>query len=297
MFVMKNNDICFFSPKLLIMNPKHIFNLNIVFAMSLAFCIITSCKKDDNSSVTDKATDLIFSPQDDKALGQKVVTEIESNPTEYPVLSEAANPVPYQHIKRIRDALLNSGKVKYKTEFEWTVKIIQKDSVLNAFCTPGGYIYVYTGLIKYLDTEDQLAGVLGHEIGHADLRHSKSMMITQFGIQLLLDMTLGKASQTTVAQISKSIVGLQFSKAHETESDTISVRYLAGTSYQCSGTAGFFEKLEAEGKGCSSLKEFFSTHPCPDNRIQNIKTKAQNIGCSTTPIGGNSYQEFKNSLP
>src|SRR3990172_4855265 len=278
------------------MKTKKLFSLAVitmVFIMNFLF----SCKKDDNRTITEKIIDVVLSPSDDKALGLKVVTEIESNPTEYPVLNETTYPIPYQHIRRIKDVILNSGKIKHKTEFEWIVKIIQKDDVLNAFCTPGGYIYVYTGLIKYLDTEDQLAGVLGHEIGHADLRHSTDMMVAQYGAAFLMEIVLGKTSQSTVAQVSKSIVGLQFSKTNETESDTISVRYLSPTSYQCSGASGFFEKLEADGKGCNSLKEFFSTHPCPDNRIQNIKTKAQNLGCSTTPIGGTSYQEFKSSLP
>ena len=54
--------------------------------------------------------------------------------------------------------------------------------MLNAFCTPGGYIYVYTGLIKYLDNEAQLAGVLGHEIAHADLRHVTDQLTEQYGV-------------------------------------------------------------------------------------------------------------------
>jgi len=71
---------------------------------------------------------------------------------------------------------------KHKDDFAWQVKIIDDPETLNAFATPGGYIYVYTGLIKFLDTEDQLAGVMGHEIAHADLRHSTRQMTSSYGV-------------------------------------------------------------------------------------------------------------------
>ena len=66
------------------------------------------------------------------------------------------------------------------------LRIIHDDSTLNAFCTPGGYIYIYTGILKFLDSEDEFAGVLGHEIAHADLRHSTRQMTKQYGVQILL---------------------------------------------------------------------------------------------------------------
>ena len=62
------------------------------------------------------------------------------------------------------------------SDFDWELKIIHDDETLNAFCAPGGYIYVYTGLIKFLAHEDNLAGVIGHEIAHADLRHSTQQL-------------------------------------------------------------------------------------------------------------------------
>jgi predicted Zn-dependent protease len=56
----------------------------------------------------------------------------------------------------------------HSKDFSWRIRIIANDSVLNAFCTPGGYIYFYTGILKYLESEDQLAGVMGHEMAHAE---------------------------------------------------------------------------------------------------------------------------------
>ena len=64
----------------------------------------------------------------------------------------------------------NSSYIKYKNVFPYKIEIIQDDSTVNAFCIPGGYIYVYTGLIKFLNNEAALTGVIAHEIAHAENR-------------------------------------------------------------------------------------------------------------------------------
>lgn len=236
----------------------------------------------------------IFTLEDDKKLGKQVANQIASDPTTYPVLNEADYPDSYNYLRTLRDRILNSGKVNHKDDFVWEVKIIKDDNTLNAFCTPGGYIYVYTGIIKYLDTEDQLAGVMGHEIAHADRRHSTDAMTREYGIQTLLNIALGQ-NQSGLTKLASQLLDLKYSRGHETEADEYSVIYLSGTAYQCNGAAGFFQKMEASG-GSGGTPEFLSTHPNPDNRIANIGNKASELGCSTTPSGFD-YTAFKNSLP
>ena len=75
---------------------------------------------------------------------------------------------------------------------ESSQEIIKDDNVQNAFATPGGHIYVFTGLIKFLDNESQLAGVLGHEMAHADRRHTSRQLQNEYGINLLLSVVLGE---------------------------------------------------------------------------------------------------------
>ena len=94
-----------------------------------------------------------------------------------------AYPDAYAHLDALRDDILASGEVAYADEFDWETHFIQDDEVLNAFAAPGGYIYVYTGLMRYLEEEDQLAGVLGHEIAHAANRHSTEQLTKQYGIE------------------------------------------------------------------------------------------------------------------
>lgn len=256
-----------------------------------------SCKKKgEEAGATCTPLNLnLFSLQRDIDLGAQVAAEIAKDPTTYPILDESTYSTAYAHIHRITTKILNSGNVKHKADFVWQVKIIKDDSTLNAFCTPGGYIYVYTGIIKYLDSEDDLAGVLGHEIAHADNRHTTETMTREYGINTLLQVVLGNDPNTLVVLV-KNLTDLKYSRCHEAEADDYSVRYLSGTNYRCNGAASFFQKIVANGG--SSTPEFLSTHPDPGNRVENINKQATSNGCNTTtPAPDGDYANFKASLP
>lgn len=235
----------------------------------------------------------LFTLEQDKELGAQVAAEINSNPAEYPVLDSASNVDAYAYLYKMRNKILNSGNVAHKDDFKWQLKIIHDDSTLNAFCTPGGYIYVYTGLMKYLDSEDQLAGVLGHEIGHADLRHSTRQMTKTYGVQFLLDILAG--DRALLKQMTTALVGLKFSRSHESEADEASVNYLCPTDYNAAGGAKFFEKLEEAGG--ARQPEFLSTHPNPANRIEHFYSVQETLGCTGDRDYKTEYERMLSKLP
>lgn len=252
------------------------------------FPFINSCSKDGLN---------IFSVQDDIKLGQQTKEQIEANPSEFPILNESTHAAAYNYIRSIKDDILASNTLKHKDDFAWEIYIIKDDNTLNAFCTPGGYIYVYSGLIKFLDDKSSLAGVMGHEMAHADQRHTTRLLTKQYGLQTLLDIVLGK-NQGALSNLALNLVSLKFSRSEESDADEHSVIYLCPTRYYSNGAAHFFEKLNEAGNN-NNPPAFLSTHPNPDNRIHNINTKASELGCSDT-INENenitSYQQFKNSL-
>jgi len=233
----------------------------------------------------------LFPVEDDVKLGKQVAAEIASKPSEFPILPERGNEAVYKYIRNITNKILNSGQVQYKDKFVWQVKIIKDDKTLNAFATPGGYIYVYTGLIKYLDSEDQLAGVMGHEIAHADRRHSTKQMTQTLGVQLLLAAALG--DREAVQQVATGIIGLKFSRNHESDADDHSVKYLCRTSYNAAGAAGFFKKISSSG---GRVPEFLSTHPNPANRVAEIEAKKKELGCRGIQTNKSEYARIKKLL-
>ena len=238
----------------------------------------------------------IFPISQDKQLGLQVKQEIASNPAEYKVLDRKKHAAAYKHLDRMMGAILNSGELKYREEFAWETYIIQDDNVLNAFCTPGGYIYVYTGLIKYLENESDLAGVLGHEVAHADRRHSTAQLTKLYGVEILSSIALGENSGNTIAQVAKSLASLKFSRNHETDADAHSVKYLCPTPYKADGAASFFQKL-LDNQQSGGTPEFLSTHPSPADRVAKITAKKTELACSGTKTNNKLYKEFQNALP
>ncbi len=265
-----------------------------LITLSLVSVLMASCSlfQNDGDTKKDKLPSgglNLFTIEQDKQLGAQVAGQIDASTAEYPVLDSASNVEAYKFIYNLRDRILATGKVKHKDEFVWRLRIIKDDSTLNAFCTPGGYIYVYTGIIKYLDTEDELAGVMGHEMAHADLRHSTRQMTKSTGLQILNEALLG--DREALKQITAGVIGLKFSRAHETEADQMSVHYLCGTEYDADGGAGFFEKIEASGG--ARTPEFLSTHPNPANRIENYHKWAKENGCAPGRDNTQRYANFK----
>lgn len=236
----------------------------------------------------------IFSVEDDKALGAEIDAEILADPATYPILDEDEYSEAYDLLNDIRDRILAEGEVTHAQDFLWKLRIIHDDEILNAFCTPGGYIYVYTGLIKYLENEAELAGVMGHEMAHADLRHATDQLTEQYGISLLVSIVLGE-NAGVLTDIAQGLAGLAFSRADESQADEYSVIYLCPSEYYAAGAAGFFQKIEDEGG--VDVPEFLSTHPNPDNRIEDILAKYEELGCGPGELFEDRYEDLIDALP
>ncbi len=236
----------------------------------------------------------------DVELGRQSARAILEDPEEYPLLSPEEYPEAYEHLQRIVREVLENEELQYGDLFVYdSVKIIHNDDVLNAFCAPGGFIYVYTGLIQYLDAEDHLAGVLGHEIAHAELRHSSLKLQKDFGKQALVGfvaLTWPFLGDVVAAEILHELTSLSYSRRQEAESDGMSVRYLAESRYACDGTAGFFEKLLREGDGVR-IPEVLSDHPDAESRVREVRQLAAELGCGTELSGSSEWQAFQTSLP
>lgn len=247
--------------------------------------LLTACTEDVN----------LFSIEDDIELGQQVRDEILNTPEEYTVLDEAAYPEAYAAIRRIRDEVLASGQVEHADDFAWEVYLVQDDETLNAFCAPGGYMFFYTGILKYLQEEDHFAGVMGHEMAHAAARHSSEQLTQAYGISTLIGLVLGEGDAATIAQVAAGVATLEFSREDEAEADALSVQYLCETGYSAAGAAGFFEQLEEEG--AAEVPEFLSSHPSNASRVEDIRAAAEEAGCSTALAVDADWAAVQATLP
>jgi predicted Zn-dependent protease len=242
----------------------------------------------------------LFAPADDVQLGQQLDQEITSKPSEYPVLNSATHT---QYVQNMVNEILKSPEIKYKDVFSYKIKIINTNTI-NAFAAPGGYLYVYKGLLKFCDNEATLAGILAHEIAHAERRHATKRMSKQYGISMLLSVVLGD-NPSMLEQIGANLLTglalLKNSRDDEYEADEYSFLYLKSTKWYPGAIKNFFEKISAQQQSePTKFEELLSTHPMDSKRTEQINGYLTQYSISA-PTEANlfsaSYQQWRNTLP
>jgi predicted Zn-dependent protease len=244
----------------------------------------------------------IFSDSDDINLGQQIDSEIKKDAKQYPILQNRPDVKTY--CINITKKILASPAVKKNGVYAYQVEVIKDDSTINAFCTPGGYIYVYTGLLKFVDNEATLAGVLGHEIAHAERRHATQRMTKAYGVQMLLSLVLGENPNQIASIAANLFTGLGLlanSRADETEADEYSFKYLSASEYYPGAIRFFFDKIGAAGtRQGGSFERLLSTHPLPQDRVDHVKemlAKAGNPPVTESNTIAARYKDFRAKLP
>lgn len=167
---------------------------------------------------------------------------------------------------------------------DWEFVVFEDDDQINAFAMPGGKVAVYTGLLKVVETDDELAVVIGHEVAHVAARHSNerfSYGLLQSGLINIGAIALsGTGLGYTESEILLSAVGagaelgvmLPFSREHENEADYIGLLYAAEAGYDPYAAITFWERIEAmDDDGGPS--ELLSTHPSGETRIRKLWTR------------------------
>lgn len=168
---------------------------------------------------------------------------------------------------------------------EWEFVVFESDDI-NAFALPGGKVGVYTGLLELVDSDDELATVMGHEIAHVTSRHgaertSQNYAVAGLGLATAIglemsDMDPGRRNAILGLYGAGATVGyvLPYARTHETEADAIGLRFAAGAGYDPRAAARFWRKMQAANAGRARPPEFLSTHPSDDRRIERLEELA-----------------------
>jgi predicted Zn-dependent protease len=213
----------------------------------------------------------LFSKQQDVELGREYAQQVERQM--YVVPDKDLT----DYVNRVGMRLVRQGQLD---DYPYYFKVVQEDSI-NAFALPGGPMYVHTGLLKAVENEAQLAGVLAHELSHVVLRHGTHQATKAQFVQLGALLVTGAASRGggltgALAQLGIGLGAnsylLSFSRGMESEADLLGAYTMARAGYNPIELARFFEKLESQGGSQNSLvARFLSDHPSPGNRIQAIE--------------------------
>lgn len=162
----------------------------------------------------------------------------------------------------------------------WEV-VVFEDNTLNAFALPGSKIGVHTALINLVDNQDQLASVIGHEIGHVIAKHSNERMSQEMAMKTGMGMiqasgTLGPTSLGLLGLGAQYGVLLPYSRTHESEADLIGLDLMAKSGFDPRQSIILWQKMAQASQASQQPIEFMSTHPADSTRIQNLQQHMAN---------------------
>ncbi len=231
--------------------------------------------------------DAILSKSDEAQIGRAIMHSIRGSGqlVEDPLITEYVNEIGHRVA-----AYANDGDHKF-TFF------VVNDPAINAFALPGGFIGVHTGLLEATRSEDELAGVLAHEIAHVTQRHiaravhanqRQSLLSTAIMLGAIVAGAAGAGGDAmqgaiAVAQGTQAQAQINFTRSNEYEADRIGIAALSDAGFDPQGMASFFEVISrASGSGEYRLPEFLSTHPVSSDRIAEARGRAREYPVAST---------------
>jgi predicted Zn-dependent protease len=211
----------------------------------------------------------LISEQEELQMGAQFAKQLETE------LKFVNDPETNAYIDRLGQSI---AKASQRNNIPYHFFVVDTDEV-NAFAVPGGYLYVHRGLIEAAANESELAGVMGHEIGHIVGRHSARQMSQQYGISILAGLALGQ-NPNMLAELTAQILAngamMSYSREMESEADGYGVQELYDAGIDPNGLPSFFDKLRAMeeqqgGGGNSAVDKYFSSHPNTAERAANTR--------------------------
>ena len=179
----------------------------------------------------------------------------------------------HQRVDQIMQRLVAATQQRHPNlaaSFHWEWRVIQDDSQVNAWCLPGGKMAVYTGMMNFVTSDDQLAAVMGHEIAHAVARHGTERLSQTQAAQVVLAASDGELNDREIRMAESAFglgIALPFSRAHEHEADELGIYIAASAGYEPKAAIDLWQAMQ---QTTGRTPEFLSTHPSPSTRAAKL---------------------------
>jgi predicted Zn-dependent protease len=255
---------------------QFVFAAGMNLALGAALVCAGDSKKDDPNQIGNRDVSKgvnFYSLEKERALGRQLAQEVarQAKIVDDPLIAE--------YINRMGQNLVRNSDAKEPFSF----KVIESPQV-NAFALPGGYVFVYSGLIRIADEEDELAAAMAHEIAHVAARHmtrqaTKNQIANLATIPagIFLGGWTGYAARQG-AGVAIPMTFLSFARKDESEADYLGVQYLYAAGYDPTGAISIFEKMEAlERRTPGTISRAFSSHPMDAERIAHTEKEIEAI--------------------
>lgn len=235
------------------------------------FGLVRYCSSMEENPYTGTTQAISMNPQEEIAIGLANAPKM---------IQEYGGMYPDQQLQSYVDMVgqrLVESTVATETPYQYEFHLLSDPETINAFALPGGQIFITYALYSKLENEDQLAGVLGHEIGHVIGRHSSERIAnTELWQTMAQGADVGVGAGNAVSQLGMTKL-LTNGRGDELESDDLGVRFMIKAGYNPNEMIGVMQILKAAA-GPSRVPEFQSTHPDPDNRMDQIRESIRKYG-------------------
>jgi len=236
----------------------------------VAFALVQRCNNKEENPYTGRVQNINMSADQEIAIGLQSAPEI---------AQQHGGLYPDERFQTLVDAVgsrLVNNSIARETPYQYEFHLLADDRTINAFALPGGQIFITYALFKQLN-ESQLAGVLGHEIGHVIGRHSAERIAeTNFWKTVAMGASVGADAGSIVSGIGQNTL-LTNGRGDELESDDLGVLFMIQSGYEPEEMIQVMKILK-QAAGPDRVPEFQSTHPDPDNRIEKIRQAIKKYG-------------------
>lgn len=235
--------------------------------------------------------DAVVPVSQERDLGKQMSAEVEKD------LKLSKNQAINDWIDNLGQRVVRKAANDVPKGIQFTFKVVDDPQTVNAFALPGGYIYVYTGLLKKAENEAEIVAVIGHEVAHVTQRHIAKRLTTMYGVSTIASLALGN-NPSQIAEIAAGVVAngylLKHSRDAERDADAVGIRYTVAMGYTPRGYVTFFRKLAEEPQP----PVFLSSHPNPKERVRNAQAAIKKMSKSVVnaPTGKKKYQEMIQKL-
>ena len=278
---------------------------------ALSLLLLAACGSKVVNPVTGRAERSVLDEQSEITEGRKAHQQVLA---EYGAL---ANPRLQAYVNDIGQRL---AKQSHRSNLQWTFTVLDSPEI-NAFALPGGYVYITRGIMAYLDSEAELAGVIGHEIGHVTARHGAQRATSQqnAGIGVLAATVLGVVLESagvggaaqTASQIGQGLAAgrlASYSREQETQADQLGAEYLSRNRYNPRNMVDVIQVLKnqerfaadqsrAEGRAAPTGGSWLASHPSNDKRLADIQQVAATYTGSYEDDGRARYLQAVEGMP
>lgn len=249
-----------------LMNEKKLAKIRLIvfrfflftFHISL-FTSVSGCFTTSFNTATGRQETLMHDTDKEELIGANVSRKFEE---EFEVLD---NVEMQQRVDRIMNRLV---PVTDRNDIVYVAKVLD-DDMINAVALPGGYVYVFRGLVEEAETDDELASVIAHELAHVAARHSVKRLQAMYGRQLLVGAAAisGEGALAAGLDLATASTLFSYSQEDEQEADRLGIKYMRAAGYDPNAAVSFLKKLQEEDEQKIRRFSYFRTHPRHGKRI------------------------------